>query len=154
MKAVIQRVTEARVTVEGAVTGEIGPGFLVLLGVADGDTEREAALLAGKAARLRVFADEAGKMNLSLLDTGNAALVISQFTLCADMKKGNRPAFTPAAPPELAKALYEYFCECLIKEGVAQVQTGVFGASMHVELANHGPVTIIMDTDIWRNSKC
>jgi len=150
MKAVVQRVTEARVTVDGAVTGAIGPGFLVLLGVADGDTRAEAELLAGKIARLRVFADEAGKMNLSLLDTGGGALVISQFTLCADIKKGNRPAFTPAAPPQIAEALYEYFCDCLIKEGVVRVQKGVFGASMHVELANHGPVTIMMDTDLWR----
>ncbi|MCL2299057.1 MAG: D-aminoacyl-tRNA deacylase [Firmicutes bacterium] len=150
MKAVVQRVTRANVTVDGEVTGSIGGGFLVLLGVAWGDTEREAALLAAKIAKLRVFRDDAGKMNLSLLDTQGSALVISQFTLCADIKKGNRPAFTDAAPPEEANALYDRFCECLRSEGVQSVQTGVFGAEMHVELLNHGPVTILMDTEIWR----
>ena len=150
MKAVIQRVTHASVTVENVVTGSIEAGFLILLGVAQGDTKAEAALLAEKIAKLRVFRDEAGKMNLSLLDTGGAALVISQFTLCADIRKGNRPSFTPAAPPEQANALYEYFCGCLLQNGAAQVEKGVFGAEMHVELCNHGPVTIIMDTDIWR----
>jgi len=150
MKAVIQRVTRASVTVDNEVAGSIEAGFLVLLGVAQGDTEREAELLAGKIARLRVFRDTEGKMNLSLLDTGGAALVISQFTLCADIKKGNRPAFTSAAPPEEAEALYEYFCECLRFAGVRDVRTGVFGAEMHVELLNHGPVTILMDTDLWR----
>ena len=152
MKAVIQRVTHASVTVDNEVTGQIGPGFLVLLGVAQGDTKAEAELLAGKIARLRVFRDEAGKMNLSLLDTGGSALVISQFTLCADLKKGNRPAFTSAASPEEADALFEYFCECLRFAGVRNVQTGVFGAEMHVELLNHGPVTILMDTDLWRKA--
>jgi len=152
MKAVIQRVTRASVTVDNEVTGSIHEGFLVLLGVAQGDTKAEAELLAGKIARLRVFRDEAGKMNLSLLDTGGSALVISQFTLCADIKKGNRPAFTPAAPPEEANALYEYFCGCLRGEGVQNVQTGVFGAEMHVALLNHGPVTILMDTDLWRKA--
>lgn len=152
MKAVIQRVTQASVTVEGQISGEIGPGLTVLLGVAEGDTRQEAELLAGKIARLRVFRDEAGKMNLSLLDTGGAALVVSQFTLCADLKKGNRPAFTPAAAPAQANALYEYFCGCLRDAGVHDVQTGVFGADMQVQLTNQGPVTITMDTDIWRKS--
>jgi len=152
MKAVIQRVTRASVTVDNEIAGAIDAGFLVLLGVAQGDTEREAALLAGKIARLRVLRDEQGKMNLSLLDTGGAALVISQFTLCADIKKGNRPAFTSAAPPEEANALYEHFCAYLRGEGVQNVQTGVFGAEMHVELLNHGPVTILMDTDLWRKA--
>ena len=152
MKAVIQRVTRASVTVDDQITGRIGAGFLVLLGVARGDTRAEAGLLAAKIAKLRVFRDEAGKMNLSLLDTGGAALVISQFTLCADIKKGNRPAFTDAAPPEEANALYEYFCDCLRAEGVQNVRTGVFGAEMHVELLNHGPVTILMDTDLWRKA--
>ena len=152
MKAVIQRVTHASVTVDSEITGSISEGFLVLLGMAQGDTKAEAELLAGKIARLRVFRDEAGKMNLSLLDTGGSALVISQFTLCADIKKGNRPAFTPAAPPEEANALYGYFCDCLRGEGVQNVQTGVFGAEMHVELLNHGPVTILMDTDLWRKN--
>jgi D-tyrosyl-tRNA(Tyr) deacylase len=150
MKAVIQRVTHASVTVDNEVTGQIGGGFLVLLGVAQGDSRAEAELLAGKIAKLRVFRDIEGKMNLSLLDTGGAVLVISQFTLCADIRKGNRPAFTDAAPPGEADALYGYFCDCLRGEGVQDVQTGVFGAEMHVELLNHGPVTILMDTDIWR----
>ena len=149
MKAVIQRVTHARCTVDDAITGEIGPGFLVLLGVEQGDTEKEAALLAGKIARLRVFTDDAGKMNLSLQDTGGGMLAISQFTLCADIRKGNRPSFTPAAPPAIAQPLYERFCECLRNEGISQVEKGVFGAEMHIELANHGPVTIVMDTAIW-----
>ena len=152
MKAVIQRVTRASVTVDNTVTGSISEGFLVLLGVANGDTRAEAAILAAKIAKLRVFTDEAGKMNLSLLDTGGGVLAISQFTLCADIKKGNRPSFTPAAPPEIAQPLYEHFCDCLRGEGVSQVEKGVFGAEMHVELANHGPVTIIMDTEIWK--KC
>ena len=153
MKAVIQRVTRASVAVEGETAGSIEAGFLVLLGVAQGDTEAEAELLAGKIARLRVFRDEAGKMNLSLLDTGGAALVISQFTLCADIKKGNRPSFASAASPEQADALYEYFCECLAFCGVGCVEKGVFGAEMYVELCNHGPVTIVMDTDIWSKQK-
>jgi len=152
MKAVIQRVTHASVTADNKIAGSIEAGFLVLLGVAQGDTRAETELLAAKIAKLRVFRDEAGKMNLSLLDTGGAALVISQFTLCADIRKGNRPAFTDAAPPEEADALYEYFCGCLRGEGVEDVQTGVFGAEMHVELLNHGPVTILMDTDIWRKA--
>jgi D-tyrosyl-tRNA(Tyr) deacylase len=152
MKAVVQRVAGAKVAVENAVAGEIGQGLLVLLGVAQGDTKTEAELLAGKIARLRIFTDGAGKMNLSLLDMGGAALVVSQFTLCADIKKGNRPAFTPAAQPEQANALYEYFCACLHNEGLRQVETGVFGAHMHVELCNDGPVTIVMDTEVWK--KC
>jgi len=149
MKAVIQRVTHASVTVDNTITGEINAGFVVLLGVAQGDTKTQAGLLARKIANLRVMQDEGGKMNLSLLDVNGAVLAISQFTLCADIKKGNRPAFTPAAPPEIAEELYEYFCACLRKEGIGNVQAGVFGAAMQVELANHGPVTIIMDTDIW-----
>lgn len=150
MKAVIQRVTGARVIVGGEVTGQIGAGFLVLLGVAGGDTQKEAELLAGKVARLRVFQDDAGKMNLSLLETGGEALVVSQFTICADLRKGNRPSFTPAAPPEQAEALYEYFMRRLEAEGLPKPAAGRFGAEMHVELANHGPVTILMDTDIWK----
>ncbi|MDR0530823.1 MAG: D-tyrosyl-tRNA(Tyr) deacylase [Oscillospiraceae bacterium] len=154
MKAVIQRVTRASVTVDGEVAGQIGAGFLILLGVARGDTEAEAALLAAKIARLRVLEDPQGKMNLSLRDTGGGALVISQFTLCADLKKGNRPAFTGAEEPARANQLYQYFCGCLRAEGVADLQTGVFGAQMHVELLNEGPVTIVMDTEIWRKAPC
>jgi len=152
MKAVIQRVSRASVTVEGQVTGEINQGFLVLLGVAQGDTKAQAELLAAKIAKLRVFEDQEGKMNLSLLDIGGAALVISQFTLCADIRKGNRPSFTEALEPAAANRLYEYFCECLQKEGVADIQRGVFAAEMRVDLLNYGPVTIVMDTDIWRKS--
>ena len=150
MKAVIQRVTEARVVVDGETVGEIGAGFLVLLGVVEGDTSSEAEVLAAKVAKLRVFMDDAGKMNLSLLETGGQVLVVSQFTICADLRKGNRPSFMPAAPPEQAEALYEYFMRCLAAEGLPKPEAGRFGAEMHVELANHGPVTILMDTDTWR----
>ena len=149
MKAVVQRVSHASVSVEGKVTGKIGQGFLILLGVALGDTEDQADLLAAKIAKLRVFEDGAGKMNLSMLDTGTGALVVSQFTICADLKKGNRPSFTGGAAPAEANRLYEYFCERLRSEGVAEVQRGVFGADMQVDLLNDGPVTILMDTDIW-----
>jgi len=124
---------------------EIGPGLLVLLGVADGDDHEDARRLAGKVARLRVFEDDTGRFDRSLLDTGRVALVVSQFTLLADTKKGNRPSFTAAAPPERAELLYESFCAALRELGVA-VETGVFGARMEVELVNEGPVTIVLDT--------
>jgi D-tyrosyl-tRNA(Tyr) deacylase len=124
--------------------GEIGSGLLVLLGIAEGDTEEDAARLAGKVARLRIFEDESGKFDSSLLDTGQAALVVSQFTLIADTAKGNRPSFSGAARPEIAESLYECFCEALRSLGVP-VQTGVFGARMAVELVNDGPVTVIVD---------
>ena len=149
MKAVIQRVSEASVTVDGAVVGEIGRGFLVLLGVMDGDTEADADVLAGKVARLRVFTDENDKMNLSVTDVGGAVLCVSQFTLCADVKKGNRPSFTPSAPPEEAERLYEYFTRRLRDEGVSSVERGVFGADMKVRLLNDGPVTILFDSETW-----
>jgi D-aminoacyl-tRNA deacylase len=144
MRAVVQRVAGARVMVGGAVIGEIGAGLVVLLGVARGDGPREAERLAGKAARLRVFADEAGKFARSLLDVGGQALVVSQFTLIADTAKGNRPSFVGAAPPELAEPLYERFCSELSALGVP-VATGVFGARMAVELVNDGPVTIVLE---------
>jgi D-aminoacyl-tRNA deacylase len=144
VRAVCQRVSEARARVEGRVVGEIGAGLCVLLGVARGDAEEAVARLAGKVARLRVFADEAGKFDRSLLDVGGGALVVSQFTLLADTAKGNRPSFTDAAPPEEAEPLYERFCEELSALGVP-VATGVFGAKMQVELVNDGPVTIILD---------
>ncbi len=150
MKAVIQRVTRASVRVAGETVGEIGAGFLILLGVAQGDTLREAELLAAKVAKLRVFEDDAGKMNLSILETGGEALVVSQFTLCADLRKGNRPSFIFAAPPEEADALYIYFQRCLEAEGLPRPAAGRFGADMQVELTNDGPVTILMDTDTWR----
>jgi D-tyrosyl-tRNA(Tyr) deacylase len=142
MRAVCQRVTEARVRVGGEVVGAIGPGLCVLLGVARGDAETER--LAGKIARLRIFPDEEGRFDRSLLDTGGAALVISQFTLLADTGKGNRPGFSEAAPPEEAEPLYGRFCADLEALGVP-VARGVFGASMAVELVNDGPVTIILE---------
>ncbi len=149
MRAVIQRVSRAKVTVDGRTTGEIGPGFLVLLGVRNGDSEKEADLLAAKTAKLRVFTDSQDKMNLSLLDIGGQALVVSQFTICADCKKGNRPSFSNAAPPEEARRLYEYYMKKLRDNGVSVVEKGEFGASMQVELLNNGPVTILFDTDLW-----
>ncbi len=152
MKAVIQRVTSASVVVEGETLGSIGRGFLVLLGVHETDDEACADLLAKKVANLRIFEDEDEKMNLSLLDTGNACLVISQFTLLANTKKGNRPAFIEAARPEQAIPLYERFMEQLKANGVEDVQCGQFGADMAVHLVNDGPVTIILDTDTWRKS--
>jgi D-tyrosyl-tRNA(Tyr) deacylase len=138
VKAVVQRVARARVTPGGS----IGPGLCVLLGVARGDGEDDAARLAGKVARLRVFADDEGKFALSVLDMGGAVLVVSQFTLIADTAKGNRPSFTEAAPPESAEPIYERFCAELRVLGVP-VETGVFGAKMELELVNDGPVTIV-----------
>ena len=140
MRAVVQRVSRARVT----PGGEIGRGLCVLLGVAGGDGEEQAARLAGKIARLRVFPDDAGRFDRSVVDVSGAALVVSQFTLIADTAKGNRPSFTDAAPPDEAKALYERFCSELRALGVP-VETGVFGAKMDVELVNDGPVTIVLD---------
>jgi D-tyrosyl-tRNA(Tyr) deacylase len=143
MRAVCQRVSEARVRVDGVVMGEIGAGLCVLLGVARGDGEGDADRLAAKIARLRVFPDEEGRFDRSLLDVGGAALVVSQFTLLADTAKGNRPSFTDAAPPEEAEPLYERFCSELHLLGVP-VESGVFGAAMQVELVNDGPVTILL----------
>ena len=150
MKAVIQRVSRASVTVDGEVKGEINEGFLVLLGVEETDTPDEADLLAKKTANLRIFRDNEDKMNLSLLDKAGEALVISNFTLCADTKKGNRPSFIKAMGPERANEMYEYFCVKLAEEGVKKVEKGVFGGDMKVDLLNNGPVTIILDTAIWR----
>ncbi|MHB0939827.1 MAG: D-aminoacyl-tRNA deacylase [Armatimonadota bacterium] len=145
MRAVIQRVAEASVTVEGQVVGSIGPGFLVLLGVGQGDAAADADYLAEKTAHLRIFEDAGGKMNLSLLDTGGAALVISQFTLYGDARKGRRPSFSDAAPPEEANRLYAYFCDRLAGYGVT-VARGVFQAHMDVALINQGPVTMLLDS--------
>ena len=153
MKAVIQRVLNSSVSVDGEIKGSIGKGFNVLLGVMDGDGEAQADLLAAKISKLRVFEDENGKMNKGILDIGGEILVISQFTLCADIKKGNRPSFTDSAPPDEANRLYEYFCSKLLENGVSKVETGVFAADMKVEIMNDGPVTIVMDTDIWENKK-
>ncbi len=152
MKAVIQRVKYANVKVDGETVGECEKGFLVLLGVADGDTDAEAELLARKTANLRVFEDENEKMNLSVLDIEGEILAISQFTLCADVKKGNRPSFINAMEPESANKLYELYCEKLLENGVRKVDKGVFGADMKVELLNDGPVTILYDTEIWRKN--
>lgn len=146
LKAVIQRVTRASVTVDGEVVSTIGSGLMILLGVAEGDTERDAQALADKIAHLRIFSDSEDKMNLSLLTTGGAALVVSQFTLCANCSHGRRPDFFGAAKPDTANELYEYFCKRIKDVGVTDVQKGVFGADMKVELLNDGPVTIVIDS--------
>src|SRR5579884_640417 len=146
MRAVCQRVSRAEVRVAGHTAGAIGAGLCVLVGVAAGDEEPVAERLAAKIARLRVFPDENGRFDRSLLDVGGAALVVSQFTLLADTARGNRPSFTDAAAPELAERLYERFCAELRRLGV-QVETGVFGARMEVELANDGPVTVVLDAE-------
>ena len=146
MKAVIQRVTRASVTVEGERISSIGNGLLILLGVAEGDTRRDAEVLADKIANLRIFSDSEDKMNLSLLTVEGEALAVSQFTLCASCVKGRRPDFFGAAKPDTAKELYEYFCERIKVAGVRSVATGEFGADMKVELLNDGPVTIIIDS--------
>jgi D-tyrosyl-tRNA(Tyr) deacylase len=145
MRAVVQRVREARVLANGEFAGSIGAGVCVLLGVADGDDEAGAERLAGRVARLRIFENEEGKFDRSVLDAAGEALVVSQFTLIADTTKGNRPSFGHAARPEIAEPLYERFCAALEAEGV-RVARGVFGARMLVEIANDGPVTIIVDT--------
>jgi len=148
MKALIQRVARGSVTIEGAAVGSVGNGFVVLLGVRPGDTEDDARYLAHRTANLRVFADAAGKMNLSLDDVGGGVLVVSQFTLYADTRKGNRPSFIGAADPQLANRLYEEYVAALRRAlGEARVATGRFGADMTVEIVNDGPVTIELNTD-------
>lgn len=144
MRAVVQRVSRAKVSVDGVVAGEIGEGLMILVCAMQGDTEAEADQLAAKIAKLRIFKDEAGKMNRSVKDIGGACLVVSQFTLAADLR-GNRPGFSTAAPPAEGQRLYEYFTARLGAEGLATAN-GVFGADMDVELLNQGPVTIWMDT--------
>lgn len=146
MRAVLQRVSHARVTVAGKVTGEIGAGLMVLLGVGKQDTSAVAASLAEKTANLRIFEDDQQKMNLSLLDVKGAALVVSQFTLFGDARGQRRPSFISAAPPDLAKKLYDEYCEALRRLGIT-VATGVFQAMMSVELVNEGPVTILLDSE-------
>ena len=146
MRAVVQRVSRARVTVEGGVTGEITTGLMILLGVGRDDTSVVAGSMAERVATLRIFEDDQGKMNRSLLDVGASALVVSQFTLYGDARVQRRPSFIAAAPPEQAKKLYEEFCEALRNLGVT-VATGVFQAMMSVELINEGPVTILLDSD-------
>jgi len=149
MRAVIQRVLESSVRVDGEIVGQSGKGYMILLGVVKGDTEKEAELLARKTASLRVFEDENGKMNKSVLDIDGEILAVSQFTLCADYKKGNRPSFTDSEEPQNANRLYELYCEELKKNGVKKVEKGIFGADMKVSLINDGPVTICFDADVW-----
>jgi D-aminoacyl-tRNA deacylase len=146
MRAVLQRVSRAKVTVEGRVTGEVAAGLMILLGVGREDTSAVAASMAEKCANLRIFEDDLGKMNRSLLDVKGGALVVSQFTLYGDARGQRRPSFISAAPPEQAKALYEEFCEALRNLGVS-VATGIFQAMMSVELVNEGPVTILLDSE-------
>jgi D-aminoacyl-tRNA deacylase len=146
MRAVVQRVSRAKVTVEGKVTGEIGEGLMILLGVGKEDTSAVAGSMAEKVANLRIFEDAAGKMNLSLLDVKGSALVVSQFTLYGDARGQRRPSFISAAPPDVAKKLYEEFCEAMRRLGI-NVATGIFQAMMSVELVNEGPVTILVDSD-------
>ena len=147
MRLVVQRVSDAEVKVDGKTTGKIGKGFLVLLGIKDGDTKEEADYLVRKLCNLRVFKDEDEKMNLALKDVGGELLIISQFTLYGDcIKSGNRPSFTDAARPETAEPLYEYFCEECSKNGI-KVEKGIFGADMKVSLLNDGPVTILIERE-------
>ena len=146
MRAVVQRVSRAKVTVEGRVTGEIGPGLMILLGVGKEDTSQVASAMAEKVANLRIFEDDQGKMNRSLLEVKGSALVVSQFTLYGDARGQRRPSFIAAAPPEIAKRLYEEFSEALLKLGIF-VGNGIFQAMMSVELVNEGPVTILIDSD-------
>ena len=153
MRIVLQRVTRASVSVDNEVVGEIDQGLLILVGVADGDAEAQAESLARKVAGLRIFADADGRFNESLLDIGGSALVVSQFTLHADVRKGRRPSFTGAARPEVAEPLCDHFAEALQEQGVP-VETGVFGAMMSVELVNDGPFTIVIDSaDLERSRR-
>jgi len=145
MRALVQRVSHASVTVDDTLIGQTGPGLLILICTMQGDTEMQADQLSAKIAKLRIFKDDDGKMNRSLLDTGGGALVVSQFTLAADTSRGNRPGFSAAAPPDQGKALYEYFARQLAAQGIA-VETGQFGADMAVELVNDGPITIWIES--------
>ncbi len=149
MIAVVQRAKNASVIADGAMAGRCEKGLFVLLGVVCGDSREDADILAAKISKLRIFTDENDKMNLSVKDISGSALVVSNFTLGADIQKGNRPSFTPAASPDVADPLYEYFCERLALEGVP-VEKGVFGADMQITLTADGPVTILMDSKIWK----
>ena len=149
MRLLLQRVSQASVTVEGATVGCIAKGLVVLAGISKFDTEREVDLLSDKLLGLRIFPDRSGKMNLSIVDAGGSLLVVSQFTLYGDCRKGRRPGFDEAAPPERAQALYNYFVDRL-RAGPVPVETGVFQASMEVHLVNQGPVTILIDTADWK----
>lgn len=152
MKAVIQRVSSASVEVDGQIVGSCGRGYLILLGVAEGDTEQDAELLCKKIAALRIFRDENDKMNLSIRDIDGEALVISQFTLLANYRHGNRPDFLASAKPDEANRLYEYFKDLLSRE-LRRVECGIFGADMKVSLTNDGPVTICMDSEVLKKKK-
>ena len=152
MKAVLQRVTEASVAVDGEVVGRCADGLMILLGVAQGDTEEDARLLATKISNLRIFCDHNGKMNLSVKDIDGEALIISQFTLMANYKKGNRPDYLESAPPAEANRLYEYF-KLLMAAELRHVDSGIFGADMKVSLINNGPVTIVMDSEVLKKKK-
>lgn len=152
MKAVVQRVLNSSVDVDNNTVGSCNNGYMILLGAENGDTTDDADILATKIANLRVFCDENDKMNKSILDIDGECLVISQFTLCADLKKGNRPSFIGAMNPVDADNLYNYFCKKLSENGIKRVEKGVFGADMKVSLINDGPVTIIYDTKIWRKN--
>jgi D-tyrosyl-tRNA(Tyr) deacylase len=153
VRAVIQRVKRAAVTIDGQTVGSCGQGFLILLGVKKGDAEQDADLLAAKIAKLRIFCDENDKMNLALGDVGGELLVISNFTLCADCRKGNRPDYFGAEAPDRAKALYEYFANRVATLSGCKTETGGFGADMEVSLVNDGPVTIVLDSDDLRRKK-
>lgn len=150
MIAVIQRAASASVIADGVQAGKCDKGLFVLLGVVDGDGEKDAEILASKVAKLRIFTDENDKMNLSVKDIGGGILVISNFTLCADMRKGTRPSFDPAMPPLEANRLYEYFCDRLKEQEIKRIEKGVFGADMKVSLLNDGPVTLTLDSVLWR----
>ncbi|MDD6489550.1 MAG: D-aminoacyl-tRNA deacylase [Clostridia bacterium] len=146
MKAVIQRVAHCEVVVDEKTVGKISQGFLILLGVENGDTQKDAEKLSAKISGLRIFTDENDKMNLSLVDINGEVLVVSNFTLCADCRKGRRPNFENAERPEKAEPLYEYFCNCMKNNGINKVEKGIFGADMKVSLLNDGPVTIIINS--------
>lgn len=153
MKAVIQRVSHAQVSIDGVTVGSCGVGYMILFCAVCGDSEGDIDLLARKTANLRIFEDANGKMNKSIIDVEGEVLCISQFTLAADTKKGNRPSFINALEPVTAEKYYEMYCEALKSNGIKNVQTGRFGADMQVSLTNDGPVTIILDTDVWNNKR-
>lgn len=146
MKAVLQRVKYAKVDIDGKTVGEISRGILILVGVLDGDTDAEVKYLSAKIPSLRIFEDQNRKMNCSVLDVDGEVLVVPNFTLCANAKKGNRPSYIASAPPDVANSLFEYFCDKLEENGVKTVERGIFGGDMQVELVNDGPVTLILDT--------
>lgn len=153
MRCVLQRVSRASVTADGLQAGAIGDGLLLLLGVGEGDSENDADRIAAKVAAMRIFADEGGKLNLSAVDVGAGVLAVSNFTLYADCRRGNRPSFTAACAPERAKELYDYFCAALEKCGIKNLQRGVFGADMAIDMVADGPVTILLDSDCLMRSK-